>query len=206
MTTGSELLTNGLHPVEAEFTTAGWTVEYGHRRELIRVTDKRVLCADGRNRMPSPTLIGGLWGAMAMSREGGGHDIFAFRRVQQIAARAGLILGIHGDGHGPITGCGFFRLWSTGELKGKTYPFLLGESEVKSIQQQVPHILLPGHHEEKILNVNLLPGYTPHPNPHAFRWDAWVTNPLDIDPAGCARATRKTIELLSPVRRVRIIK
>ena len=170
----------------------GWQVSvekviYPHyRREFVRLQQgMHLFCADGRSKQNGPCLIGGVLNIMAL-KTGGDWD--GFRDAIALLYQLGLNPGFHGedrkDGyrHGdPSDGqfaCGLRGLWSQGLLQG-VQPYSLTESDLFGMMSFCGYEDVHGTHQEKMVRLNLIPGYVLTPDGN-FRTELAVAKNLGI--------------------------
>jgi hypothetical protein len=107
----------------------GWTAEIINKDEvedLVDVNSQGLFkCVDGRlsdhSGMQGPKVLGGVYGIAATRRV---LDLEGLNAIVGEVADAGYVPSVHGDDHAhpaPM-GCGFFKLWSLGQLPGLEKP------------------------------------------------------------------------------------
>ena len=116
-------------------------------------------------------------------------------------AQAGYVPSVHGDQHAhpaPM-GCGFFKLWSLGELPGleaPSYDSEQGQSQV--LGAGGVYETLEGDHSESKVMINLVAGTTLEPKTdQRFVVDAWVTGVFDLDVPTYLTLAAETVERLN---------
>ena len=124
-------------------------------------------------------------------------------------ADAGYVPSVHGDDHADPApmGCGFFKLWSLGQLPGldaPDYDSLDGKTHVEDAGG-VYETLEGGHAESKVL-INLVSKTTLEPKAdQRFVVDAWITAEFGLDVPTYLTLAVETVERLNGPKVAQII-
>lgn len=190
----------------------GWQAEIVSQSsvdDLVPVDPTGLMkCVDGRLSdhagMRGPKTLGGVY-AIATAR--GVRDTAGVQKIVREVAEAGYVPSVHGDdGHGPM-GCGFFKLWVTGELTGLEAPEFDAEAgKTAVLEADGKYETLKGNHAEQHVLINLVPKTTFEPKQdQRFVVDAWICGEFDLDvPAYLVRAA-ETVEKLGGKQIAKII-
>jgi hypothetical protein len=159
-------------------------------------------CVDGRlsdqDNMRGPKVLGGVYGIAATR---GVDDIDGLEEIVEEVKNAGYVPCVHGDemASPASMGCGFFKLWSTGQLPDlpkPSYDSIEGQDTVES-KGGVYETLKGAHSESKVL-INLVPDTTLEPKEdQRFVVDAWITENFGLDPATYLTLAAETVERLN---------
>ncbi|EDM81437.1 hypothetical protein PPSIR1_39640 [Plesiocystis pacifica SIR-1] len=219
--------------IKAALEARGWTATIVPRSEVSDIVDVGgdglMKCVDGRPSfhpaMNGPKTLGGVY-AIASMRDA--RDVAGLVQATRDVAAFGHVPSVHGDQHAepPPMGCGYFKLWKTGKLmnlapEGKEDEFKASElpkgivppnysaeegSEIVLSEGGV-YETLEGAHEEQEVVINLVTDTTFEPSRESQRFvvDAWITDKFNIDAGRYLTVAAKTVELLSDVRKARII-
>jgi hypothetical protein len=184
----------------------GWTasiVDKSQVEDLVDVNSEGLFkCVDGRlsdhSGMQGPKVLGGVYGIAAAR---GVMDLDGLAAIVSEVAAAGYVPSVHGDDHthpAPM-GCGFFKLWSLGELPGLAAPSYnseQGQAEVLSAGGE--YETLAGSHSESKVMINLVPKTTLVPKTdQRFVVDAWVTGEFNLDVPTYLTLAVETVERLN---------
>lgn len=192
----------------------GWTAEIVTKSEVSDLVDVNseglFKCVDGRLSdhagMQGPKVLGGVYGIAATRRV---LDLDGLNAIVSEVAEAGYVPSVHGDDHAhpaPM-GCGFFKLWSLGQLPGLDAPHYDSE-------QGQSHVLnaggvyetLEGSHSESKVMINLIPKTTLVPKTdQRFVVDAWITGEFDLDVPTYLTLAVETVERLNGPKVAQII-
>ena len=162
----------------------GWTAEIVDKsqvEDLVDVNSRGLFkCVDGRlsdhDGMQGPKVLGGVYGIAATR---GVRDLDGLAAIVKEVAAAGYVPSVHGDDHAhpaPM-GCGFFKLWSLGELPGLTAPDYDSEQgQAAVLDVGGVYETLEGSHSESKVMINLVSKTTLVPKTdQRFVVDAWIT-------------------------------
>ena len=184
----------------------GWTAEIVDKsqvNDLVEVDSAGLFkCVDGRLSdhpgMRGPKVLGGVYGIAATRQV---MDLAGLGNIVDEVAQAGYVPSVHGDQHAhpaPM-GCGFFKLWSLGELPGleaPSYDSEQGQSQV--LGAGGVYETLEGDHSESKVMINLVAGTTLEPKTdQRFVVDAWVTGVFDLDVPTYLTLAAETVERLN---------
>eukprot|EP00970_Alexandrium_tamarense_P018760 scaffold13393_cov260-Alexandrium_tamarense.AAC.5 len=91
---------------------------------MVEVDPAGILkCVDGRGsdntRMAGPKMPGGIY---AIAHNRGTTSVDGLKEITKEVASKGHVPSVHGDHSADMLGCGFFRLWVTGEFDSMGYP------------------------------------------------------------------------------------
>lgn len=219
--------------IKAALEARGWTATIVPRSEVSDIVDVGgdglMKCVDGRPSfhpaMNGPKTLGGVY-AIASMRDA--RDLGGLIQATRDVAALGHVPSVHGDQHAdpPPMGCGYFKLWKTGKLKnlapegkeddpafagvpqGLEPPSYSAEEGTKTVlDERGVYETLQGGHEETEVVINLVDQTTFAPNADAQRFvvDAWIVGKFGLDAGRYLTTAAKTVELLSDVRKARII-
>ena len=206
------------------FEKRAWTVSFAKNSNISIVNadpNAAIECGDGRfgeptleRKLHGPKVFGGING-IALLLTGG--DLIGFNAAANIIRGLGYSAGTHGAEH-PGEGCGLYGLWKQGKLTSSQYPLMLID-ELHSLSQHPTewikktvqrwggkHFTLPGNHEEKKLVINPYNHLTPVAHTSQFSFDLWVLQNLGISQQRAALFAAETVEQLTDVRHVEIIR
>lgn len=192
----------------------GWTAEIVDKsqvNDLIEVDSAGLLkCVDGRLSdhpgMQGPKVLGGVYGIAATRQV---MDLEGLGNIVHEVARAGYVPSVHGDEHAhpaPM-GCGFFKLWSLGELPGLEAPSYDSEQgQFQVLDAGGVYETLGGSHSELKVMINLVANTTLEPKTdQRFVVDAWVTSVFDLDVPTYLTLAAETVERLNGPKVAQII-
>ncbi len=184
----------------------GWTAEIVDKSkidDLVDVNSEGLFkCVDGRpsdhDGMQGPKVLGGVYGIAAARKV---LDLDGLSAIVDEVARAGYIPSVHGDDHAhpaPM-GCGFFKLWSLGQLPGLSVPKYdseQGQAQVLSVGGV--YETLQGDHSESKVMINLVPKTTLVPkSEQRFVVDAWIAGEFNLDVPTYLTLAVETVERLN---------
>lgn len=192
----------------------GWTAEIIKKEQVNDVLDVNsnglFKCVDGRQSdhdgMRGPKVLGGVYGIAATR---GVMDLDGLSAIVTEVEAAGYVPSVHGDDHAhpaPM-GCGFFKLWSLGQLPGLDAP----DYDSEQGQSQVlgaggVYETLEGSHSESKVLINLVANTTLEPKTEQrFVVDAWVTGVFDLDVPTYLTLAVETVERLNGPKVAQII-
>lgn len=192
----------------------GWTAEIVNKSQVEDLVDVNAeglfKCVDGRlsdhDGMHGPKVLGGVYGIAAAR---GVMDLDGLAAIVNEVAAAGYVPSVHGDDHAhpaPM-GCGFFKLWSLGELPGLAVPDYDAEQGQAAVLDVggVYETLEGGHAESKVM-INLVPKTTLVPKlDQRFVVDAWVTGEFNLDVPTYLTLAVETVERLNGPRVAQLI-
>lgn len=192
----------------------GWTAEIVNKSEvtdLVEVnSDGLFKCVDGRcsdhSGMKGPKVLGGVYGIAATRKV---MDLDGLSSIVKEVEAAGYVPSVHGDEHASPApmGCGFFKLWSLGQLPGlakPNYDSVEGKSQV--LDAGGVYETLEGSHSESKVMINLVPKTTLVPKAdQRFVVDAWVTGEFDLDVPTYLTLAVETVERLNGPKVAQII-
>ena len=151
-------------------------------------------------------VLGGVYGIAATR---GVVDLDGLASIVNEVAAAGYVPSVHGDEHAhpaPM-GCGFFKLWSLGQLPGLNAP----EYDSEQGQARVLNVggvyeTLKGSHSESVVVINLVPDTTLEPKEdQRFVVDAWIAGVFELDVPTYLTLAAETVERLNGPLRARLI-
>ena len=133
--------------------------------------------------------------------------IDGLKAATQAVADAGYTPSVHGDDHSHEMGCGFFKLWSLGQLPGLEPPQYDSEQgQAQVLGAGGVYETLAGSHSESKVMINLVPKTTLEPKEdQRFVVDAWVTGEFDLDVPTYLTLAVETVERLNGPRVAQII-
>lgn len=192
----------------------GWTAEIVNKSDvsdLVDVNEEGLFkCVDGRcsdhDGMRGPKVLGGVYGVAATRQV---MDLDGLNSIVSEVADAGYVPSVHGDQHADPApmGCGFFKLWSLGQLPGldaPDYDSLAGKDSVENAGG-VYETLEGGHSESKVM-INLVAKTTLEPKEdQRFVVDAWITGEFDLDVPTYLTLAVETVERLNGPKVAQII-
>ncbi len=191
----------------------GFAVEVDSSRSVLvpMANQPLLMCVDGRDdaegvvvAQAGPKVQGGVYGIAALraEAENAGIDDAALLATVQMLVAKGLVPGVHGDGHDPVLGCGFLKLWSQGKLEGLPPLLVAPEVAARIITDNGGKLVpLQGEHTEHQVRVNTVKGTTLNPDNTAFNLDLHVAPDFGIDPTRMLANAAQTVALLSPQTR-----
>ena len=184
----------------------GWTAEIVSKddvEDLVAVnSDGLFKCVDGRlsdhDGMQGPKVLGGVYGIAATRKV---TDLEGLSAIVSEVAAAGYVPSCHGDEHAhpaPM-GCGFFKLWSLGQLPGLDAPAYDSEAGKAQVEDAGGvYETLEGSHSESKVMINLVPKTTLVPKEdQRFVVDAWITGEFDLDVPTYLTLAVETVERLN---------
>lgn len=191
----------------------GWNaeiVESADVSDLVPVDSNGLMkCVDGRPSdqpgMRGPKALGGIY-AIASLRGVGTID--GLKEVVNKVAAAGHIPSVHGDGHANEMGCGYFRLWHSGQLPNLESPqFSAEEGKRAVLEAGGVYEKLIGDHDEQVVMINLVSDTTLEPNAAAQRFvvDGWAADRFGLEVATYLTLAAVTVEKLGGPRSAKII-
>ena len=192
----------------------GWTaeiVESAQVDDLVDVNGEGLFkCVDGRlsdhEGMQGPKVLGGVYGIAATR---GVLDLEGLTDIVAEVTDAGYVPSVHGDEHAhpaPM-GCGFFKLWSLGQLPGLEPPAYDSEQgQAQVLDAGGVYETLEGSHSESKVMINLVAKTTLVPKEdQRFVVDAWVTGEFDLDVPTYLTLAVETVERLNGPKVAQII-
>ena len=192
----------------------GWTAEIIDKKDvadLVDVNSKGLFkCVDGRlsdhDGMRGPKVLGGVYGIAATRKV---MDLDGLSLIVDEVANAGYVPSVHGDDHAhpaPM-GCGFFKLWSLGQLPGLEKPDYDSEQgQTKVLSVGGVYETLEGSHSESKVLINLVSDTTLEPkNDQRFVVDAWITSVFNLDVPTYLTLAVETVERLNGPKVAQII-
>ena len=192
----------------------GWTAEIVNKSavtDLVDVNEAGLFkCVDGRcsdhDGMRGPKVLGGVYGIAATRQV---MDLEGLSSIVNEVAEAGYVPSVHGDQHADPApmGCGFFKLWSLGQLPGLDAPDYDAETGKANVEEAggVYETLEGGHSESKVM-INLVAKTTLEPKEdQRFVVDAWVTGEFDLDVPTYLTLAVETVERLNGPKVAQII-
>ena len=192
----------------------GWSAEIIQKSELSDLVDVNeeglFKCVDGRCSdhigMRGPKVLGGVYGVAATRKV---MDLDGLSSIVSEVADAGYVPSVHGDQHADPApmGCGFFKLWSLGQLPGLDAPEYDSEAGKANVEDAggVYETLEGGHSESKVM-INLVSKTTLEPKEdQRFVVDAWITSEFDLDVPTYLTLAAETVERLNGPRVAQII-
>ena len=192
----------------------GWTAEIVDRAnvdDLVDVnSDGLFKCVDGRcsdhEGMKGPKVLGGVYGVAATR---GVLDLDNLSSIVTEVADAGYVPSVHGDEHAQPApmGCGFFKLWSLGQLPGLEAPkYDSEEGKSQVLDAGGVYETLEGSHSESKVMINLVPKTTLEPKEdQRFVVDAWITGEFNLDVPTYLTLAVETVERLNGPKVAQII-
>lgn len=191
----------------------GWKAKVLKQSDLalqsVKVDDKGLFkCVDGRksdhSEMNGPKTLGGVYALVAAREQG---DLGSLEKAVDEVKQAGFAPSVHGDDGSHEMGCGFFKLWSTGQLDGLAAPEYSAKDGRAAVEKAGgAYETLEGKHSESCVLINLVEGTTYEPQTdQSFVVDAWITSTFNLDvPAYLTRAA-ETVEKLNGPKVAKII-
>jgi hypothetical protein len=191
----------------------GWEVEVKKRDEvadLVEVSPEGLWkCVDGRlsdkagMAMRGPKVLGGVYG-LVVGR--GGTTLGDVKQATADIAATGFVPAVHGDHHAHEMGCGFFKLWKTGQFENVAAPDFSAE-EGRAAVEAVGGVYesLPGDHAEEMVMINFVEGTTLEPNEKRFIVDAWAPIKMGLDAGAYLTGAAQTVEMLNGKKKAVLI-
>ena len=192
----------------------GWTAEIINKAQINDLVDVNsdglFKCVDGRRSdhsgMRGPKVLGGVYGIAATRQV---MDLEGLSAIVSEVEEAGYVPSVHGDDHAhpaPM-GCGFFKLWSLGQLPGLDAPNYDSEQgQAKVLSVGGVYETLEGSHSESKVLINLVANTTLEPKTdQRFVVDAWVTAVFDLDVPTYLTLAVETVERLNGPKVAQII-
>lgn len=179
--------------------------------DLVPVNEEGLMkCVDGRLSdhagMRGPKALGGIY-AIASLR--GVQDLDGLRKIVDEVRAAGYVPSVHGDDHAKpcAMGCGYFKLWVTGQLDGLDAPdYSASEGQDAVLAAGGVFEKLKGSHSESEVVINLVPDTTLEPKEEQrFVVDGWVTGTFSLDVGRYLGLAAQTVELLNGPKVARIV-
>ena len=192
--------------IVAVLKSRGWQAGIVSRSEvadLVEVDHAGLFkCVDGRcsdhQGMRGPKVLGGVYGVAATR---GVTDAVGLKSIVAEVSEAGYIPSVHGDDHSSPSsmGCGFYALWSRGELPGLSQPGYDSEGgKAAVLEADGVYETLEGGHAESVVFINLVSKTTLEPRPdQRFVVDAWITEEFDLDVPTYLTLAVETVERLN---------
>lgn len=196
-------------------TARGWAARIVTREDVPDLVecdkDGLMKCVDGRlsdkkGGMRGPKTLGGIYAIASMR---GVSDAAGLEAIVEEVRAAGYVPSVHGDGHSGSMGCGYFKLWSQGNLPGHVAPNFTSEEGRAAVEAaKGEYEMLEGDHHEVQVVINLVPGTTLEPNDADQRFvvDGWVLGEFNLDVPTYLKLAASTVEQLSKTcRSARIV-
>ena len=192
----------------------GWMARIVNRADVPDLVDVDAAglmkCVDGRasdqSGMRGPKTLGGIYAIASMR---GVSDAAGLAAIVNEVREAGFVPSVHGDEHSGGMGCGYYKLWTQGNLDGLEPPkFDCEQGKAAVMAAGGVYEELAGNHYEVQVVVNLVPGTTlePTPNDQRFVVDAWVAAQFNLDIPTYLTLAVSTVEQLSTTcRSARIV-
>ena len=167
-------------------------------------------CVDGRlsdhdHQMRGPKTLGGVY-AIAATR--GTLDTGSLATIVDEVRAAGYVPSCHGDAGGSM-GCGFFKLWSKGELTDLAQPhYSAEEGKATVLGAGGVYETLIGSHQENTVLINTIPNTTIEPKdaPNmVFIVDAWIAAEFQLDVGRYLTLAAETVKKLNGPLKAKII-
>lgn len=200
--------------IQAALESRGWKAEVVSADafdDIVDVTPEGLFkCVDGRlsdhPAMNGPKALGGIY-AIASIR--GVGDLAGLGDIVREVEAAGFTPSVHGDDHAHPSpmGCGFFKLWVTGQLTNIRAPeYSSEEGRAAVLGAGGAYEELAGAHAESEVLINLVPGKTLEPKPdQRFVVDAWITDTFSLPVGQYLLLAAETVEKLNGPKVARII-
>lgn len=186
----------------------GWRAEIDDNpSDIVKVNRSGLFkCVDGREsdhttRMRGPKALGGIYAIASMRDK---RKLSHLKTIVAEVKKKGYVPSVHGDAHGPV-GCGYFKLWKTGQLPGVRPPAYDGPAGRAAVLDAGGKFeWLKGGHEEWYTIINLRPKTTfePKPKDQRFVLDAWIASEFKLDIGRYATIAAETVERLRPAAMV----
>lgn len=169
--------------LEKILKSRGWKISAEKPGGIVNVTENGLLkCVDGRmsqeSAMDGPKALGGIYAIASLRGATSLYDLKAI--TKEVAERYKPC--VHGDDHGPL-GCGYFKLWKTGQLPGVRPPeYSGGEARKTVLKAGGVYEWLDGDHQETYTIINFRPKTTFKPvEAQRFVLDAWLADEDEYD-------------------------
>lgn len=192
----------------------GWSAQIVSKDDVDDLVDVNsdglFKCVDGRlsdhEGMQGPKVLGGVYGVAAARNV---LDLDGLGEIVSEVAEAGYVPSVHGDEHAhpaPM-GCGFFKLWSLGQLPGLEPPsYNSEEGQEHVLNAGGVYETLEGSHSESKVMINLIPKTTLVPKTdQRFVVDAWITGEFELDVPTYLTLAVETVERLNGPKVAEII-
>ncbi|MBO6939336.1 MAG: hypothetical protein JJ863_30480 [Deltaproteobacteria bacterium] len=185
----------------------GWQAKIDESpKDIVKIKSKHIMkCVDGRGSdqpdMQGPKTLGGVY-AIASVR--GVRTKAGLKKIVKEVQAKGYGASVHGDTCGTM-GCGYFKLWKTGQLPALTPPKYDGDDgRIAVLEEKGTYEWLVGGHEETHTIINFRKGWTFEPKPKAQRFvlDAWVADEFKLDLVRYLTLAAETVERLRPAAMV----
>ncbi|EED87531.1 predicted protein [Thalassiosira pseudonana CCMP1335] len=202
--------------IVAALQSRGWEAEIisasSISQDMVEVDPAGILkCVDGRGsdntRMAGPKMPGGIY---AIAHNRGTTSVDGLKEITKEVASKGHVPSVHGDHSADMLGCGFFRLWVTGEFDSMGYPRPefdadQGAAAVKESGGVIE--MHHGSHTEKVVYINLVENKTlePDENDQRFIVDGWAAIKFNLDVVKFLVAAAATVEMLGGPRIAKIV-
>ena len=200
--------------IQAALESRGWqasVVPESTFDDLVDVTPEGLLkCVDGRlsdhPAMNGPKALGGLY-AIASLR--GVQDLVGLGNIVREIKDKGFTPSVHGDDHADPSpmGCGYFKLWVTGQLTGLQPPeYSAIEGRAAVLGAGGVYEELEGAHAESEVVINLIPNKTLEPKTNQrFVVDGWLAGVFDLNVGQYLTLAAETVEKLNGPKVARIV-
>jgi len=200
--------------IVAVLESRGWTATIESAADvadLVDVDDDGLMkCVDGRLSdhpgMRGPKTLGGIYAIASLRGE---TSLDALTAIVEEVREAGHVPSVHGDDHAspPPMGCGYFKLWVTGQLDGLELPeYTAEEGQAAVLDAGGVYEELQGGHAESEVVINLVPDTTLEPQEdQRFVVDGWAAGSFGLDVGRYLGLAAQTVELLNGPLVARII-
>jgi hypothetical protein len=194
----------------------GWDAEIVKAADMatmmVDVDPSGILkCVDGRGsnnkKLGGPKMPGGIY-AIAHNRHT--TSIEGLKEIAKEVIAKGHVPSVHGDHTSDMLGCGFFRLWLTGQFDDMGYPRPdfdadQGAAAVKDAGGVIE--MHHGSHTEKVVLINLVENKTLEPDEDDQRFivDGWAAGKFSLDVPNFLVAAAATVEMLGGPKKAKII-
>ncbi|KAL7536571.1 hypothetical protein ACHAXR_011605 [Thalassiosira sp. AJA248-18] len=192
----------------------GWEAEIvkaASMPDIKPINPKGILkCVDGRGSdntaMQGPKMPGGIY---AIAHNRGTTSIDGLKAITKEVINAGHVPSVHGD-TGGMLGCGFFRLWVTGEFDDMGYPRPEYDADQgkHAVEEAGGTIEMHhGSHTEQIVLINLVENKTfePDENDQRFIVDGWAAGKFGLDVPKFLVGAAATVEMLNGPKKAKIV-
>ncbi len=186
----------------------GWKarIETTPPKDIVKVAKSGLFkCVDGRQsemakKQNGPKALGGIYAIACLRNK---RTTKALAAIVDEVRKSGHVPSVHGDSHGP-NGCGFFKLWKTGQLPGCTPPSYDGMTGRQTVLDSGgEYEWLEGSHEESHTIINLRANTTFEPaKKQRFVLDAWIAEKFKLPIGEYATLAAATVEKLRPAAMV----
>lgn len=193
----------------------GWSAEIVKRSAMpgmVEVKPTGILkCVDGRgsdnSAFAGPKMPGGIY---AIAHNRGVTSTAGLKEITIEVSKAGHVPSVHGDHSSDMLGCGFFKLWLTGQFDDMGYPRPQFDADqgAAAVKEAGGFIEMHhGGHEEKVVLINLVADTTLEPNENDQRFivDGWAAGKFGLDVPKFLVASAATVEKLGGPRKAKII-